>query len=289
MQSRGIGLSGDRWRVLLAAAFLAATVSAARAQDLEPRAYANTPVGLNFVIAGYGYSEGGVVTDPFPSRTRRCRSTGRRRVHPVARREPLRGAGALARGVPRIPPGSHRGGERPGVGAARPVRCAQAPEHRNEPLGGEARGRRLEGARALHAGVPAGSDLLHRQPRLRRQDTCPGPDLLGPGTSDLQLPGRALGRGRRHVLRRRTHDRRRGETTGRTTRASAAPSRCLSTATTRSSSTPVRVSRPAPARASIRSASPGSIAGAEGSSRAWTRPRVQGPLRTPSRASGYAA
>jgi len=34
------------------------------AQELEPRAYANAPVGLNFLIAGYGYSEGGLVTDP---------------------------------------------------------------------------------------------------------------------------------------------------------------------------------------------------------------------------------
>jgi hypothetical protein len=36
----------------------------ARAQDLEPRAYANTPVGLNFLIAGYVYSEGGLSVDP---------------------------------------------------------------------------------------------------------------------------------------------------------------------------------------------------------------------------------
>ena len=42
---------------------LAASGSGARAQDLEPRAYANIPVGLNFLIAGYGYSEGGVATD----------------------------------------------------------------------------------------------------------------------------------------------------------------------------------------------------------------------------------
>jgi len=36
---------------------------AARAQDLEPRAYADTPVGMNFLIASYAYSEGGVSTD----------------------------------------------------------------------------------------------------------------------------------------------------------------------------------------------------------------------------------
>ena len=41
--------------------FLAA---GARAQDLEPRSYANTPVGLNFLIAGYGYTEGTVAFDP---------------------------------------------------------------------------------------------------------------------------------------------------------------------------------------------------------------------------------
>lgn len=34
------------------------------AQDLEPRAYANTPVGLNFLIAGYSYTRGDVATDP---------------------------------------------------------------------------------------------------------------------------------------------------------------------------------------------------------------------------------
>jgi hypothetical protein len=34
------------------------------AQDLEPRAYAHTPVGLNFLIGGYVYSQGTVGTDP---------------------------------------------------------------------------------------------------------------------------------------------------------------------------------------------------------------------------------
>jgi hypothetical protein len=36
----------------------------ARAAELEPRAYANAPVGLNFLIAGYAKSEGGLSTDP---------------------------------------------------------------------------------------------------------------------------------------------------------------------------------------------------------------------------------
>jgi Putative MetA-pathway of phenol degradation len=49
--------------VLLAIA-LTALGAGAYAQDLEPRAYVNTPVGLNFLIAGYGYTAGGVATDP---------------------------------------------------------------------------------------------------------------------------------------------------------------------------------------------------------------------------------
>ena len=40
------------------------TAAGAGAQDLEPRAYVNTPVGLNFLIAGYAYSQGGLSTDP---------------------------------------------------------------------------------------------------------------------------------------------------------------------------------------------------------------------------------
>ena len=36
----------------------------AAAQDLEPRAYTNIPVGINFVVAGYAYYTGGVLFDP---------------------------------------------------------------------------------------------------------------------------------------------------------------------------------------------------------------------------------
>ena len=39
-------------------------LSSAYSQDLEPRAYTNIPRGLNFVLAGYSYSAGGVVFDP---------------------------------------------------------------------------------------------------------------------------------------------------------------------------------------------------------------------------------
>ncbi len=37
---------------------------AAHGQSLEPRSYANTPVGLNFLIAGYAYTEGTLSLDP---------------------------------------------------------------------------------------------------------------------------------------------------------------------------------------------------------------------------------
>jgi hypothetical protein len=40
------------------------TATGVHAQDLEPRLYANTPVGLNFLIAGYSYSQGNVLADP---------------------------------------------------------------------------------------------------------------------------------------------------------------------------------------------------------------------------------
>ncbi len=43
---------------------LVVAASGVHAQDLEPREYANIPVGLNFLIAGYVYSEGGVTADP---------------------------------------------------------------------------------------------------------------------------------------------------------------------------------------------------------------------------------
>ena len=42
-------------RVLVALVLVTSTSSAA-AQDLEPRAYSNTPIGLNFLIAGYAYN-----------------------------------------------------------------------------------------------------------------------------------------------------------------------------------------------------------------------------------------
>jgi Putative MetA-pathway of phenol degradation len=44
-------------------------VASAKAQDAEPRSYANAPVGLNFLIAGYLHSEGKIAFDPSSSIT----------------------------------------------------------------------------------------------------------------------------------------------------------------------------------------------------------------------------
>jgi len=49
--------------VVLAACVLAWVVPPAGAQDIEPRAYSNAPVGVNFLIAGYAYTRGGLPSD----------------------------------------------------------------------------------------------------------------------------------------------------------------------------------------------------------------------------------
>jgi hypothetical protein len=36
----------------------------AQAQDIEPRAFSNAPVGVNFLIGGYAYTQGGLPSDP---------------------------------------------------------------------------------------------------------------------------------------------------------------------------------------------------------------------------------
>jgi hypothetical protein len=58
--------SGLMRRLLLVITVLAilSGFSLVNAQELEPRAYTNLPVGLNFVVAGYSYSTGGVLFDP---------------------------------------------------------------------------------------------------------------------------------------------------------------------------------------------------------------------------------
>jgi hypothetical protein len=47
-----------------AALLLFAAAAPAGGQELEPRSYVNTPIGLNFLIAGYGYTRGDVVFSP---------------------------------------------------------------------------------------------------------------------------------------------------------------------------------------------------------------------------------
>jgi hypothetical protein len=44
-----------------AALLLVVGATPGHAQELEPRSYVNTPVGMNFLIAGYGHTEGDVV------------------------------------------------------------------------------------------------------------------------------------------------------------------------------------------------------------------------------------
>jgi hypothetical protein len=48
---------------VLAACVLAGVGVPACAQDIEPRAYSNAPVGVNFLIAGYAYTRGGLSFD----------------------------------------------------------------------------------------------------------------------------------------------------------------------------------------------------------------------------------
>ena len=50
--------------LIAAACCLLSAALPVRAQDLEPRAYSNTPVGMNFLLAGYRHSEGALVFDP---------------------------------------------------------------------------------------------------------------------------------------------------------------------------------------------------------------------------------
>lgn len=49
---------------ILAALSICAVAVRVDAQSLEPRSYANTPVGMNFLITGYDYATGGIVSDP---------------------------------------------------------------------------------------------------------------------------------------------------------------------------------------------------------------------------------
>ena len=56
-QSRTFGFA------VLVCCALAGIASRAHAQDIEPRAYSNAPVGVNFLVAGYVYTSGGLSFD----------------------------------------------------------------------------------------------------------------------------------------------------------------------------------------------------------------------------------
>src|SRR2546427_12490775 len=62
MPSRLNALPGWVWAALVAAAIVMPARSA-HAQSLEPRSYVNTPVGINFLLLGYGYTQGEVGFD----------------------------------------------------------------------------------------------------------------------------------------------------------------------------------------------------------------------------------
>ncbi len=60
MRRRAGHLTGAMLSVLA----VLAGAGVAHAQELEPRAYSNLPTGLNFLLAGYGYTEGNLSFDP---------------------------------------------------------------------------------------------------------------------------------------------------------------------------------------------------------------------------------
>ncbi len=56
----------NRARSLSAAALVAVAIASPatlRAQEIEPRAYSNAPIGVNFLVGGYAYTRGGIATD----------------------------------------------------------------------------------------------------------------------------------------------------------------------------------------------------------------------------------
>ncbi len=66
-RSRGRVKVSAAWLCSLCAAFSTIAllgITVAKAQDAEPRSYSNTPIGLNFLIAGALYSQGKLAFDP---------------------------------------------------------------------------------------------------------------------------------------------------------------------------------------------------------------------------------
>ncbi len=57
-------IRNSTYPVILFAFFLLSTASVIHAQTLEPRAYSNAPVGMNFLLLGYQNSSGALLFDP---------------------------------------------------------------------------------------------------------------------------------------------------------------------------------------------------------------------------------
>ncbi|NJD87044.1 MAG: transporter [Betaproteobacteria bacterium] len=57
-------VDGSAFIAALVALQLLVFAPASRAQDIEPRAYSNAPIGVNFLIAGYARTRGGLSLDP---------------------------------------------------------------------------------------------------------------------------------------------------------------------------------------------------------------------------------
>jgi len=64
MLSHSISLTDRFFLITILAIWTFSTSTAIHAQDLEPRAYSNTPTGINFLLIGYQYSEGALLFDP---------------------------------------------------------------------------------------------------------------------------------------------------------------------------------------------------------------------------------
>ena len=108
---RAAGAGAARRHAAAAAIAVAAALAAmalatpAAAQDMEPRAYSSSPVGLNFVVAGIGNTQGALLFDPtVPIDDARADlnlgSLGYARTFDLAGRQALLGGGVVyARGV----------------------------------------------------------------------------------------------------------------------------------------------------------------------------------------------
>jgi hypothetical protein len=64
MRSHSISLTDRFFLIAMLGIGTFSTSTAVHAQDLEPRAYSNTPTEMNFLLIGYQYSEGALLFDP---------------------------------------------------------------------------------------------------------------------------------------------------------------------------------------------------------------------------------